>query len=103
MAQNSQNNKLPQKIKSLQRERAAIIALPPEKALERILDAAEPAALVHSFPEQDLHFLIHDIGDQDALPLLSLASDRQWEYFLDMETWDRDRIDIAAAEKWNKR
>ncbi len=100
MAQNSQDKKLPAKIKYLQRERAAIIALPPEKALERILDAAEPAALVHSFPEQDLHFLIHDIGAQDALPLLSLASDRQWEYIVDMETWDRDRIDIAAAEQW---
>jgi hypothetical protein len=100
MAQNSQDKKLPAKIKYLQRERAAIIALPPEKALERILDAAEPAALVHSFPEQDLHFLIHDIGAQDALPLLSLASDRQWEYIVDMETWDRDRINIAAAEQW---
>jgi len=100
MAQNSQNKKLPTKVKYLQRERAAIIALPPEKALERIMDAAEPVALVHSFPEQDLHFLIHDIGVQDALPLLSLASDRQWEYIVDMETWDRDRIDIAAAEQW---
>jgi len=100
MAQNSQDKKLPAKIEYLQRERVAIIALPPDKALARILDAAEPAALVHSFPEQDLHFLIHDIGAQDALPLLSLASDRQWEYIVDMETWDRDRIDIDAAEKW---
>jgi hypothetical protein len=100
-----QDKKLPAKVeylqlKYLQRERAAVIALPPEKALERILDAAEPVALVHSFPEQDLHFLIHDIGAQDALPLLSLASDRQWEYIVDMETWDRDRINIAAAEQW---
>lgn len=100
MAEDSQDKKLPAKVEYLQRERAAIIALPPEKALDRILDAAEPAALVHSFPEQDLYFLIHDIGAQDALPLLSLASDRQWEYIVDMETWDRDRINIAAAARW---
>jgi hypothetical protein len=100
MGEDTQDKKIPAKLEFLQRERAAIIALPPEKALERILESAEPSALVHSFPEQDLHFLIHDIGAQDALPLLSLASDRQLEYIVDMETWDRDRIDIAAAERW---
>ena len=102
MDEDTQDKKLPEKFESLQRQRADIIALPPEKALERILDAAEPAALVHSFPEQDLHFLIHDIGAQDALPLLSLATDRQWEYIVDMEIWDRDRINIADAEQWLK-
>jgi len=100
MTKDSQDKNLPAKVEYLQRERAAIIALPPEKALDRILDAAEPAALVHSFPEQDLYFLIHDIGAQDALPLLSLASHRQWEYIVDMETWDRDRINITAAARW---
>ena len=41
-------------------ERKKILSLPPKKALERILDAPQPAALVHSIPEEDFYFLIHD-------------------------------------------
>jgi hypothetical protein len=57
--------------------------------------------LVHSFPEEDLHFLIHDIGAQDdALPILALASNRQWEYLLDMEAWSRDQLDYRQTAAW---
>ncbi len=88
------------RIENLRRQRKEILALPPEKALERILDARQPAALVHSFPEEDLYFLIHDIGPEDSLPLLSLASEKQCEYILDTETWEKDRIKIRSVTRW---
>lgn len=88
------------KIRRLQAEKQEILSLPPEKALERILDAAEPAALVHSFSEQDFYFLIHDIGPEDALPIIGMASRRQWEFMFDMELWQRDRMDLSAAAHW---
>ena len=69
----------------LKKERIEILSLAPEAALDRILDYQQPAALVHSFPEEDLYFLIHDIGVEDALPLLSLASHRQLDFILDQE------------------
>ncbi len=81
-------------------QRKEIFSLPADRALERILDSKHPAAVVHSFPEQDLYFLIHDIGLKDSMPLLSLASSRQWEYMLDVEAWEKDRIDIKSAVKW---
>ncbi|MCP4690853.1 MAG: hypothetical protein GY859_22565 [Desulfobacterales bacterium] len=81
-------------------QRDEILALPPERALDRILSAPNPAPLVHSFPEQDLHFLIHDIGPEDAVPLLGLASDRQWEYMVDVETWEKDKVSMPAATRW---
>ena len=85
---------------ALSEMRETLLALPPERALERILDTAEPAPLVHSFPEEDLYLLIQDIGVSDALPLISLASDRQLEFILDMELWDGDRIIPRASEQW---
>jgi len=81
-------------------QRKEIFFLPADRALERILDSKHPAAVVHSFPEQDLYFLIHDIGLKDSMPLLSLASSSQWEYMLDVEAWEKDRIDIKSAVKW---
>lgn len=81
-------------------QRKEILALSPDKALTRIFEAAHPAALVHSFPESDFYFLINDIGIHDALEILALASDRQWEYILDIELWEKDRIDLNSATKW---
>jgi hypothetical protein len=94
------NEKLPAKIAQLHQQRLEILNEPPEQALDRILHAESPAALVHAFPEQDFYHLVHDIGPEDALPLLSLASDRQWEYLLDIESWRRDRIDLTAVTRW---
>ena len=93
-------NTLEKTVRHLAETRKQIATLPAEKAIDRILSAPEPAALVHSFPEQDLHLLIHDIGIVDALPILKLASNRQWEYFFDVETWDRDRVDLDAVTRW---
>ncbi len=95
-----ENNPLEKTIRHLADVRKEIAILPPEKALDRILSANQPMPLVHSFPEQDLYLLVHDIGIHDALPLLKLASNRQWEYFFDVEVWDRDRIDLNAVTKW---
>jgi hypothetical protein len=86
--------------KQLQEKRQQILALPPGKALDRILQDPQPLPLVHSFPEQDLYFLIHDVGPEDALPVLSLASDKQWEHIVDLETWQKDQVDQKAAARW---
>jgi len=89
-----------ERAENLLRQRKKILSLPPEKALDAILDSPQPAALVHSCSEEDLYFLIHDIGPEDSLQLLSLASNRQWEYILDMETWERDRLEISSVTRW---
>jgi cation transport regulator ChaB len=86
--------------KTLLETRAQLLAMAPEKALERILAFPQPAALVHAFPEEDLHFLVHDIGPQDALPLIALASGKQLEYLLDQEIWQRDRLHIETLAEW---
>ena len=86
--------------KQLSIEGREILSLPPKKALERIIDAPQPAALVHSIPEEDFYFLVNDIGHNDSLPLLSLASNKQWEYMVDLEVWEKDRLDIPSMTKW---
>ncbi len=85
------------------RKRQAVLSLPPEKAMDRILEERQAAPLVHSFPEEDFYFLIHEIGADDALDLLGLASSRQWEYILDAEIWEKDQPDLAVATKWLNR
>lgn len=87
-------------IAQIHQERFELLKLPGEQALERILNAHQPAALVHSLSVEDFYFLINDIGLHDALPLLSLASFRQWDYILDIELWDNDRLSPHAGLWW---
>jgi len=100
MAKKPENSKTLQRVLQLQEKRRKILGLPPEKALDRILTDPQPAALVHSFPEQDFYLLVNEIGPQDSLPLLSLATNKQWEHIVDLETWQKDRIDLKLATRW---
>ena len=86
--------------KKLSIEVREILSLTSKKALERIIDAPQPAALVHSISEEDFYFLVQDIGLNDSLELFSLASNKQWEYMVDLEVWEKDRLDIPSMTKW---
>jgi len=88
------------RLKKLAAERRSILSLSGKKALDAIIDHPEAHALVHSFAEEDLHFLIHDIGPEDALDLIAMASDRQWDYIFDIESWEKDRINLPAMTQW---
>ncbi len=100
MARKPKDSKTLQRVMQLQEKRRKILELPPAKALDRILDDLQPAALVHSFPEQDFYLLVNEIGPEDSLPLLSLATNKQWEHIVDLETWQKDRIDLKSVTRW---
>ena len=84
------------KLKALRQD---ILAAGSEEALDMILDAPAPASLIQSFPDQDLYYLIHKIGPYDCVPILALARSDQWEYLLDVEVWDRDRLNAPMMTK----
>jgi hypothetical protein len=100
MTDHELDKKTLERFRTLQEKRQQLMALDPKDAMERILQDSQPLPLVHSFPEQDLYFLIHDIGPEDTLPLLSLASDRQWEHIVDLEAWQKDQIDVKSVARW---
>jgi len=81
-------------------ERNNILSLSPKEALDAIIDSPRSMDLVQSFPEEDLYLLIHEIGVEDSLPLLPMASDDQWTYILDMEVWEQDRMEITSLTHW---
>lgn len=84
----------------LAEERARIFKLPEEKIINAILDYEQPASLVQSISKEDFYFLIHEIGPEDCLAIIALADASQWEYILDLEIWNRDRIDMVVLARW---
>ena len=97
---NHSDHKALDRYRTLRDKRRQLLALEPKVAMEHILQDPKSLALVHSFPEQDFYFLIHDIGPEDAGPLLALASNRQWDHLVDLETWKKDQIDTKAVARW---
>ncbi|THB81679.1 MAG: hypothetical protein D3926_00940 [Desulfobacteraceae bacterium] len=83
----------------LSQTRKEILNQDGQTALESILDAPAPASLIQSFPDQDLYYLMHKVGPADFAPVLSMATSEQWEYILDLEAWDNDRVDLATTTK----
>ncbi len=96
----SKKTKLIQRLKDLKKEREQLLSLHPADVLNHLLENPQALEIIHSIPSEDLHLLIHDIGAQDALQILSLASNQQWEYILDTEIWHKDRLDPVASTKW---
>ncbi len=96
----SEDKKRIARFQNLKKARERLLSLPPDDALEHLVSEKSAIAIVHSFPPEDLHPLVRNIGAENALPLLALASNKQWEYILDIEIWHKDRIDFSAATKW---
>ena len=80
------------KDRELAMERQEILNADRDRAVDRLLEYKWPAALIQSFPGQDLYFLMNTVGHDDFVPVLSLASSDQWEHLLDMEVWQDDTI-----------
>lgn len=89
-----------ERIAAIQKQRSAIMALKAQEKAQAILNADHPAAMVHAFPEQDFLLLVEEIGPDDAMELIALASDRQWEHLVDARIWQGDRIDLVEATRW---
>ncbi|MFZ0450566.1 MAG: DUF6178 family protein [Desulfatiglandaceae bacterium] len=78
----------------------ALYPLSGKETLDRILDHPKPRALVRGLAQGDFYWLIKKIGEGDCLPVLELASTKQWQYLLDMEIWRKDRMDLSQADRW---
>jgi hypothetical protein len=69
-------------------------------ALNRILDHKKGQLIVRNMANTDLFWLIKKIGEEDALPILKMATDDQWQYLLDMVLWRKDHFDLNQATLW---
>jgi hypothetical protein len=86
--------------KALAADRKRILNLSPEKALDAIAEHPYPVTLVQSMADEDLYFLVHHIGPDDALPVLAMASNEQWEYLMDIEGWEKDHLHPHQMTQW---
>ncbi|MCX7982302.1 MAG: DUF6178 family protein [Syntrophales bacterium] len=71
--------------------------------LKSLLEQKDPGQIVQNLSSEDFFWLVKAVGDNDCLPVLELASEEQWEYLLDLEIWEKDRINPTRTLEWLKR
>ncbi|MBW2029307.1 MAG: hypothetical protein JRH06_00555 [Deltaproteobacteria bacterium] len=79
-----------------------ILTLPGSLLVERVLRHGNPFELIQKMSHEDFFWLVKRVGDEDSLPLLAVASEEQWQFLLDLEIWEGDRIDLSKGLYWLK-
>jgi len=77
-----------------------LMALPAKQRMDAIIARPDAAAVVAAMPEQDFYLTVKEIGAEDALPLLALASVDQITHVFDLEMWRKDKILPGPGLQW---
>ena len=85
---------------SLKRQLEQLRTLPALQQLDLLLNSPHGGALVRHMPSHELYLLLREVGLEDAQEVLGLAAPSQFESFLDMDCWKRDRINLACMGRW---
>src|SRR5690606_3505034 len=81
-------------------ERKALARLEGKRRLDLILEHPDPKALVQSLPAEDLYFTIHEIGLDDAGPLVAYSSPAQFRTFIDLDAWEGYELQPQRILDW---
>ncbi len=84
----------------LSRFRASLTRPRGVRRMEALLEAPDPEAAVAALSVPDFYFLVKEVGLADAGDLVALATPEQVRGALDLEVWDRDRVQLDAAGPW---
>jgi hypothetical protein len=84
----------------LSRARAAIARPRGARHVDALISAPNPEAAVAALSIPELYFLVKDVGFADTTELIALATPEQIRGCLDLDLWDRDRLEDSAAHPW---
>ncbi len=77
-----------------------LMHLPAKRRLEVIVERSDAEAVVAAMDAADFFFTLQEIGPDDSLPLLTLATREQVDHLFDLEWWKKDEIEPAKALSW---
>ncbi len=71
-----------------------------DKALEKILKHPDCPRLIRTMSSEDFFWLTNKVGADGSLELLKLASLDQWQYIFDVDSWQKDRMELNRTGQW---
>ena len=71
-----------------------------KERLHYLFLSRNPEQIVQQLPELEVFLTIKEIGDKDALSLISLATPEQFQFVLDLDFWKRGELDPEKILHW---
>ena len=80
-----------------------LMSLPAKRRLKLIVERPDAQSVVAALDVNDFFYTVQEIGADDSLPLLALASIEQMNHLFDIEWWRKDTVEPAEALTWIER
>ena len=80
-----------------------LMGLPAKKRLKLIVERPDAQSVVAALDVNDFFHTVQEIGADDSLSLLALASLEQMNHLFDIEWWRKDTVEPANALTWIER
>ncbi|HEY0251801.1 MAG TPA: DUF6178 family protein, partial [Kofleriaceae bacterium] len=70
------------------------------RRIDALLSMEDAPAAIAALAPNEIFELVHEVGFEDAQPLLELATPDQFRGCFDLEAWSKDDIQVAALKPW---
>ncbi len=70
------------------------------KRIDALLALEDAAGAIAALAPNEVFELVHEVGFEDAQPLLELATPEQFRGCFDLDVWNRDEPQLAAMKPW---
>lgn len=84
----------------LARLRAQLAAPRGYRRIDALLSLDDAAGAVAALAPNEIFELVHEVGFEDAQPLLELATPEQYRGCFDLDAWNKDDLQVAALKPW---
>jgi len=68
--------------------------------MRELLKRPDCTRLVRTTPIQDLYLLVKQVGLDDSIEVLELATADQLQRMIDLDVWKKDRLDVQQYDDW---
>jgi hypothetical protein len=70
------------------------------RRIDALLSADDAPAAIAALSPNEVFELVHEIGFEDAQPLLELATPAQIQGCFDLDGWSKDQLEVAPLKPW---
>jgi len=74
--------------------------LAPKKKLDAMLEEVDGRALVRGIAAEEVYATIIDVGLVDSTEIVQLSTPEQFRTYVDLASWQRDRVDVLEVLHW---
>jgi hypothetical protein len=70
------------------------------RRIDALLSSEDAPAAVAALSPNEVFELVHEVGFEDAQPLIELATPQQIQGCFDLDAWQQDHLDVVALKPW---